>query len=213
MLKWLGTCAISEKKLKTDKQLNLRLQSPSNGSMLNTIKLNLMKRSSIDSRVVRLITVCLIALTSFNVFANGGNLEENLVRAEKNFHQGQLYYENDSYDEAINEFSSAISLAPDNSEYHHWLAKAYGELAEKSGWVKALKLADKSRESLEHAVKLDPENISALTDLMKFYQQAPVFLGGSDQKAKEIGIRLKALQDKTPDIHGLMMFEFDKQIG
>ncbi|MEE8233652.1 MAG: hypothetical protein V3R41_03125, partial [Gammaproteobacteria bacterium] len=87
--------------------------------------------------------------------------------------------------------------SPDDSRYHHWLAKTYGELAETSGWLKAMRLAGKSKESLKRAVELDPENIRALTDLMKYYQEAPRFLGGSNEKAKEISIQLKELKGEN----------------
>ncbi len=140
----------------------------------------------------KLILILFISLTMFNGFANA----REPIEAEDKFKQGLAFYENDEIAMAIKEFTSAISKSPNTSHYHHWLAKSYGELAEKSGWLKAMRLAEDSRESLKHAVKLDPENIAALTDLMKYYQQAPKFLGGSDEKAKEIGLRLKALKNK-----------------
>ncbi len=182
--------------------------------MFNTT--HFIKKLRIHTEMMRLQHISIlffIALASFHTYATDEGIKENLSHAEKIFHQGQVYYENDQYDEAINEFSSAVSLDSENSHYHHWLAKAYGELAEKSKWIKALKLAEKSRESLERAVALDPDNVDALTDLMKFYQQAPVFLGGSDQKAKDIGIRLKALQEETSDSLRQMQTEFDRQNG
>lgn len=140
----------------------------------------------------KIIFILFISLAMFNGFANAGDSSE----AEDNFKQGQVFYENDEIDAAIKEFTSAISKSPNISRYHHWLAKSYGELAEKSVWFKAMRLAEDSMESLKLAVELDPENIAALTDLMKYYQQAPRFLGGSDEKAKEIGLRLEALKNK-----------------
>ena len=59
-----------------------------------------------------------------------------------------------------------------------------------------MRYAEKSKESLERAVELDPENVAALTDLMKYYKRAPGFLGGSDEKAREISKRLEKLKDK-----------------
>jgi len=142
---------------------------------------------------MQLIHFILFSVLIFSTFSGFTNEADN-PDAEKNFAQGQIFYENDEIDEAIIEFTLAISKSPNNSSYHHWLAKSYGELAETSGWLKAMKLAENSKESLERAIELDPENVSALIDLMKYYQQAPRFLGGSDKKAKEIGIRLKILE-------------------
>jgi len=139
------------------------------------------------------INLILFSVLTLSTFSGSANEADN-PDAEKNFAQGQIFYESDEIDEAIIEFTLAISKSPNNSSYHHWLAKSYGELAETSGWLKAMRLAEDSKESLERAVKLDPENVGALIDLKKYYQEAPRFLGGSDKKAKEIEIRLKILE-------------------
>ena len=142
-------------------------------------------------QLTRLIVISSIILASFSSFAN----EETDSDAEDDYLQGQIFYEEEKFDAAVDKFSKAISQSPDDSRYHHWLAKTYGELAETSGWFKAMRLAEKSKESLERAVELDPENVAALTDLMKYYKQAPRFLGGSDEKAREISKRLEKLKD------------------
>ena len=60
-----------------------------------------------------------------------------------------------------------------------------------------MRFAENAKKSLERAVELDPKNIAALTELMKYYRDAPRFLGGSDKKAEEISIRLKILKEKN----------------
>ena len=140
-----------------------------------------------------LIVMFSIILATFGSFAN----EETDSDAEDNYHQGQMFYEEEKFDAAVDKFSKAIGQSPDDSRYHHWLAKTYGELAETSGWIKAMSYAEKSKESLERAVELDPKNIAALTDLMKYYRKAPRFLGGSDKKAEEISKRLEQLKEKN----------------
>ena len=109
------------------------------------------------------------------------------------FNLGKMYYETGDYDAAINSFSRAVSLAPENSGYHHWLGKSYGMLARESGLLTAYALSRKTRLELERAVELDDQNIDALTDLMEFYRQAPAFLGGGAEKADKIRIRLEEL--------------------
>lgn len=160
-------------------------------------------------QLIRITFILFFILASFNGIA----ADENRSDAEKNFSQGQIYYENDEIDEAIIEFTLAISKSPNTSRYHHWLAKSYGELAETSGWLKAMRLAEDSKESLERAVELDPENVSALTDLMKYYQEAPRFLGGSNKKAKEIGIRLENLEREKSDSSDTQQADFEAQNG
>ncbi len=140
-----------------------------------------------------LIFILSIMLATFSSFAD----EKTVSDAEDNFHQGQIFYENDNFTAAEDSFSKAISQSPDDSRYHHWLAKTYGELAETSGWLKAMGFAKNAKKSLERAVELDPKNVAALTDLMKYYKEAPGFLGGSARKAEEISNRLQKLNGKN----------------
>ncbi|MCZ6525509.1 MAG: hypothetical protein O6928_02975 [Gammaproteobacteria bacterium] len=102
------------------------------------------------------------------------------------FNQAQALYDMNDYEHALTPIKQAVSLAPEESDYHHLLAKCYGKLAENSNWFKALSLARKTHSSLEKAVNLDRNNVSALKDLMKYYRQAPGFLGGDKDKADEI---------------------------
>ncbi len=139
-----------------------------------------------------IVTLSIILATSSS-FAN----EEIHSDAENNFNQGQILYGDEKFEAAVDKFSKAISQSPDDSRYHHWLAKTYGELAETSGWLKAMGFAENAKKSLERAVELDPKNIAALTDLMKYYRDAPRFLGGSDKKAEEISKRLEKLKENN----------------
>ncbi len=141
------------------------------------------------------ITYILLAISSS--LANEEVLHDSV--AEENFKQGQILYENNKFEAAADKFLKAISLSSNDSRYHHWLAKTYGELAEISGWLEAINLAKDSRESLEHAIELDANNIAALTDLAKYYKQAPIFLGGNNRKAAELNERIEKLnKEKQP---------------
>ena len=144
-------------------------------------------------QLTRLIVTLSIILATFSSFAN----DEMDAAAEDNFRQGQILYEDEKFEAAVDKFSKAISQSPDDSRYHHWLAKTYGELAEMSGWLKAMKLAKKSKASLERAVELEPDNVAALTDLKRYYEEAPGFLGGSKKKAKAISINREKLMGKS----------------
>ena len=144
-------------------------------------------------QLIRLTIIFFVTFATFNGITN----EANHSDAEDNFNQGQVFYEDGKFDAAVEKFSKAITQSPNDSRYHHWLAKTYGELAEISGWLKAMRLAGKSKESLKRAIELDPENIRALTDLMRYYQEAPMFLGGSNKKAKEISIQLEKLKGEN----------------
>ena len=114
--------------------------------------------------------------------------------AELLYQSGLRWFELANFENSIEKLEDAVKLNPENAKYHHILAKSYGRLAEESGWLKAIKLAKKTLEHLELAAKLDAENIEILGDLMKYYQEAPMFLGGSTKKANIINEKIKEIK-------------------
>lgn len=84
------------------------------------------------------------------------------------------------YDQAVTFAEQAVGLSPQCSEAHFWLARSLGIKAEKN---RSFWLARKSKLEYEAAVKLDPDNLEARSDLMEFYLEAPWILGGSKDKA------------------------------
>lgn len=111
------------------------------------------------------------------------------------FRHGRDLYDADDFKGARRAFERALEQAPEDSEYNHWLGKAYGRMAEESSFLSALTYADRTRRFLERAVELDGENRDALWSLMLYYEEAPGFLGGSDKKAAELRRRLDVLGD------------------
>lgn len=99
----------------------------------------------------------------------------------------------EDYDGAIDAYERAIERAPRVSEYHRLLGRTYGRLAEESGWLRAIGLAKKTRIAFERSVELDGANLEALSDLMQYYERAPGFLGGGQEKAEGIRDRLARL--------------------
>jgi tetratricopeptide (TPR) repeat protein len=87
------------------------------------------------------------------------------------------------WDAAISACEHAVSLKPQNSLYHLWLGRAYGEKADHVSFMSAAGLAKKVRTSFERAVELDPKNSAARTDLGEFYTEAPGLVGGGKDKA------------------------------
>ncbi len=106
---------------------------------------------------------------------------------------GQCYFMTGEYKKATDAFEKALALDRRNSEYAHWLGRAWGRRAETSTWFTAPSHASKARQYFEMAVVLDPKNGEALNDLFDFYLQAPGFLGGGSQKAAEMARRISAL--------------------
>ncbi len=103
-------------------------------------------------------------------------------------------YEAGDYQQVIALLKDAIAADPDNAEYHHVIAKSYGRAAQTVNWFKAMDFARKTRDHLQSAVKLDPNNVVYLDDLMDYYREAPAFLGGDKRKADEISSRIRQIQ-------------------
>jgi tetratricopeptide (TPR) repeat protein len=112
---------------------------------------------------------------------------------ETSIEQGIAFFEKGDYYPAKDIFEKLVALEPENSNFHHWLGKSYGRIAETASWIKAMSMAKKTRKAFEKAVALDEKNIDALEDLMQYYLEAPGFLGGSKKKANEIEKRLNQI--------------------
>jgi tetratricopeptide (TPR) repeat protein len=105
----------------------------------------------------------------------------------------RAHFEVEAWDAAIPACEKAVSLASDNSVYHLWLGRAYGEKADRSIFFKAIGLAKKLRAEFERSVELDPSNWQARTDLAEFYLEAPAIVGGGRDKARAQAAQLMPL--------------------
>ena len=97
----------------------------------------------------------------------------------------RAYFSLGQWDRGIADCEKAVSLAPDNSQFHLWLGRIYGEKADKSGFMTAAGLARKVRDEFEKAVHLNPRSVDARSDLAEFYLEAPGIVGGGRDKAQE----------------------------
>jgi tetratricopeptide (TPR) repeat protein len=108
--------------------------------------------------------------------------------ASLHFLLGQSYYQLRDYQRAIVSLERAVQLSPKESPYHDWLGRAYGRKAEESIFLSAMSWARKTHREFEVAVELDPKNLEAQRDLIRFEINAPGVVGGGDDKAlKHIG--------------------------
>lgn len=105
----------------------------------------------------------------------------------------RAYFSVNNWDRAIAACEKAVSLAPNNAEYHLWLGRAYGEKADSVSFFSAAGLAKKVRSEFEKSVALDPKNWAARTDLAEFYLEAPGIVGGGQDKARSQADALDAL--------------------
>jgi tetratricopeptide (TPR) repeat protein len=97
----------------------------------------------------------------------------------------RVYFQLELWDNSMHMAEKALALDPQNSSYHLWLGRAMGRKAEEANPFTAFGLARKVKIEFERAVAFDGNNLAARSDLSEFYLEAPGFLGGDKNKAKQ----------------------------
>ncbi len=113
--------------------------------------------------------------------------------AESNNLLCRAYFSLEEWDRGIAACERAVNLDPQNSLYHLWLGRIYGEKADRTVFFKAAGMAKKVRSSFERAVELSPGNWEARIDLAEFYLEAPGIVGGGKDKARAQADAIKPL--------------------
>lgn len=106
--------------------------------------------------------------------------------AQAQYYLGRIAYDQKEYDDAADYFEEATEANDKVADYFNWLGNAYGTIAQDANVVRQGFLAPKMKSAWEKAVELDPQNIPARQSLIEYYTQAPGFMGGSFEKAKEV---------------------------
>ncbi|MGA7525084.1 MAG: hypothetical protein WBW84_21730 [Acidobacteriaceae bacterium] len=120
-------------------------------------------------------------------------LAQNAADAEAHNLRCRVYYEEEQWDAAVADCEAAVQSAPNNSEDHLWLGRAYGKKAEHSSLVAAYKLAHKVGIEFQEAVSLDPHNAAALADLGEYDVEAPAVAGGGMKGAGAVLMQLRSV--------------------
>src|SRR5262245_21242032 len=71
--------------------------------------------------------------------------DENARAAALHYWLARCHLELGQYESAAQSARRAVELDPGVSEYHHWLGRALGQLAERSTWLSGFSLARKVR--------------------------------------------------------------------
>jgi Flp pilus assembly protein TadD len=124
---------------------------------------------------------------------------------------GRSYLQESDYKKAIETLEKAVALKPNDSMLHTWLARAYGRRAETAFAITALHFANRTRETFERAVELDPTNKEALGDLFDYYVQAPSIAGGGIDKAEALLPRIARCDRVGHELAQALLAEHQKQ--
>lgn len=93
------------------------------------------------------------------------------------------YFQYEDWDRAESRCRRAVELQPNHSGYHRWLGRVYGQKAEHA--TLPISLAIKTRDEFQRAAQLDPKDPTAALDVAEYYIEAPGFMGGGKDKARE----------------------------
>jgi tetratricopeptide (TPR) repeat protein len=102
----------------------------------------------------------------------------------------RVEYSIEHWDRALEDCERAVKLDGQNSDDHLWLARALGEKASRASFLSAFKLAKRVHAEMEEAVRLNPRNAEALSDLGEFDYTAPGVVGGGIDKAEGVAAQL-----------------------
>jgi tetratricopeptide (TPR) repeat protein len=119
--------------------------------------------------------------------------DENKDYAAAQYYLGRISYDQKEYDDAAEYFEEATEANDKVPEYFNWLGDTYGTIAKDANMVRQGFLAPKMKSAWEKAVELDAKNIPARQSLIEYYTQAPGFMGGSFEKAKEVARQIVKL--------------------
>jgi tetratricopeptide (TPR) repeat protein len=113
-------------------------------------------------------------------------LETNPEDSNLLYWLGRCFYELHDFARSVTNLEHAITIDPNRSEFHDWLGKAWGRRAEEAGPLgtfSALGMARKASREFDLAVRLQPENLEAHRDLIRYLMNAPGIAGGSEDRA------------------------------
>ena len=99
----------------------------------------------------------------------------------------------EQWTQAAGECRQAVNLNQSNSDYYMWLGRVLGRVASHASLFSAFGDAKQSLSAMQTAVKLNPQNGPALSDLGDYYAQAPGIAGGGTDKAQAIALQLDKL--------------------
>ena len=108
------------------------------------------------------------------------------------FHHGRALLRLERFAPSAESLEKAVALRPASSQAHDWLGRAWGGVAQRSNNpLKQAGLAKKIKAQFEKAVALDAGNLDARENLIRYYLQAPGFMGGSVEGARQQAAEIK----------------------
>lgn len=96
-------------------------------------------------------------------------------------------------DGALASAEQAVALDPGISKFHLQLALAYGQKANRSSFLSAMKFGSRYKAEVQKAIDLDSKSVEGRWELMEFHLHAPSIAGGDRQKARILAEEISRL--------------------
>ena len=114
--------------------------------------------------------------------------------AAAQYYIGRICIDEGKFEDAVDFLEEAVDSDSKVADYYYWLGNDYATIAQSANTIRQGLLAPKMRNAWEKAIELDPSNIDARRSLIQYYLQAPSFMGGSIDKAKEMANQIIKLK-------------------
>ncbi len=135
--------------------------------------------------------------------------QKNPKDAESLHLLSRAYFALEQWDAAISSNEAAIAMQPNNSGYHTWMGRQYGQKADSVSFFSAPGFARKAKVEFERAVQLNGSSVEARKDLAEYYIEAPAIMGGGLDKARAQADALAHLD--PPSSHWVLARVAEKQ--
>jgi Flp pilus assembly protein TadD len=106
---------------------------------------------------------------------------------------GQLRERQRNLKDAATAYEQATKLDATKPEYHSALGIAIGQRMGEMNFMQQAMAAGKMKKAFETSVALDPQHVSGLIGLSRYYANAPEIAGGSLEKARTFAAQVKAI--------------------
>lgn len=113
--------------------------------------------------------------------------------AAARYYLGRITFDEKDFESAADYFEEALDTNDKIPDYHNWYGNALGSIAQEANVLRQGILAPKMKNAWEKAISLSPNMLEPRQSLVQYYLQAPGFMGGSTDKAKEMANQILKL--------------------
>lgn len=142
---------------------------------------------------MKTIRILLPLFVGLAAFAAEPPSPESIAEAKISYAAGLAHQKEHRLPEAIASFEKATKLDPTKPDHFSALGIALSENMRTLTFVEQGMTAGKLRKAFAKSVELDPNHVSGLIGLARYYANAPAIAGGSLAKAGEFAKRVQAL--------------------